>query len=641
MSETRAAEEQVLILAPAGRDAAPARETLAQAGIDSRICIGAEQLAKASQGGAGALLLTQEAVTPSAVSHLREMLTAQPAWSDLPIVLLVDPGQSAAISRYCESSLGETANVILVERPAQAPTLVSAVRSALRARRRQYEARELHHELSRSTAGLRASEERYKTLVESIDEGFCVVEVLFDASGKANDYRFLEVNPAFEVQTGLRNAMGRHMRELVPELEEHWFETFGRIALTGVPERFENEAKALNRWYEVYAFRLGGDNSRTVAVLFDDITGRRQVEEDRERLLREANRQVVQMEALLNSMQGAVTIVDATGHIVLRNPAQKALSGVPDEEATCINGYTATRLLYSDGTPVAPEDWPVARLLKGEDYVDEEYWLERRDGTRRRVLTSGSVIRNEDGQMELGIIIARDVTILHEMAERREDFLRMISHDLRQPLTVIQGHAQLLRYSLRRPDGIERAEHGLDVIGANARRMGTMIFDLVESSRLEYGADLHKEPTNLSLLLSDIVERTIPADERGRIDLELPDWTPSVMGDQARLERAVVNLISNALRYSPADTPITLRLTTQENEVVVSVIDRGVGIASEDLPNLFQRYSRAGTGGKRGEGLGLGLYISRLIVEAHGGRIWVESKMGEGSTFSFSLPVAT
>lgn len=133
-------------------------------------------------------------------------------------------------------------------------------------------------ERERTEDRLRESEERFRTLFESMDEGFCVIEVLFDDSGRATDYRFLEANPAFEKHTGLAGVVGKTMRELVPDHDEHWFETYGRIAVSGEPMRFVNQGEALGRWWDVYAFRLGGESSRKVAVLFNDITARKRAE---------------------------------------------------------------------------------------------------------------------------------------------------------------------------------------------------------------------------------------------------------------------------------------------------------------------------------------------------------------------------
>jgi PAS domain S-box-containing protein len=125
---------------------------------------------------------------------------------------------------------------------------------------------------------IRQSETRYRTLFDTLIEGFCTIEVIFDAAGKAVDFRFLEVNPAFEKQTGLRNAQGKLVRDLIPDLEEHWFETYGTIVLTGAPAHFENETRGLGRHYDVFAYRVGGPESRKVAILFNDITERKRAE---------------------------------------------------------------------------------------------------------------------------------------------------------------------------------------------------------------------------------------------------------------------------------------------------------------------------------------------------------------------------
>jgi PAS domain S-box-containing protein len=137
----------------------------------------------------------------------------------------------------------------------------------------------------RTANALRASENRYRTLFESMDEGFCIVEVLFDDAGDPIDYRFIEANPAFVHQTGLADAVGRRIRELAPAHEEHWFHLYGGVATTGVPTRFEAPAHALGRWFDVSAFRIGEPELRHVAVLFTDITERKSAEAESERLL--------------------------------------------------------------------------------------------------------------------------------------------------------------------------------------------------------------------------------------------------------------------------------------------------------------------------------------------------------------------
>jgi PAS domain S-box-containing protein len=135
-------------------------------------------------------------------------------------------------------------------------------------------------ERKQAEQALQRSEERYRMLFNTLMEGFCVVEVLFDDASVPVDYRFLEVNPAFEAQTGLKNAQGKLMREIAPDHEQHWFELYGKVAMTGESARFENEAKSLKRWFDVYAYRVDRPEERHVAIIFNDITIRRQAEQN-------------------------------------------------------------------------------------------------------------------------------------------------------------------------------------------------------------------------------------------------------------------------------------------------------------------------------------------------------------------------
>jgi PAS domain S-box-containing protein len=281
-------EEQILVLAPTGRDAELTVRFLGEAGLTSKICGSLGELCREISENAGAVFLTGEALEPETISILTFTLHNQPPWSDVPIIVLTSGGGENPANADTLAELSEVGNVTLIERPVRLMTLNSAIKSALRARRKQYEARDFLLAEIRSKEALRESEERYRNLFNSIDEGFCVIEVIFDENDKAVDYRFLEVNPTFQQQTGLENALGKRMRELAPNHEEYWFETYGKVALTGKAIRFENGARALNRWFDLYAFRIGNAESRKVAVLFKDVTERKREEEERESLLKTA-----------------------------------------------------------------------------------------------------------------------------------------------------------------------------------------------------------------------------------------------------------------------------------------------------------------------------------------------------------------
>jgi PAS domain S-box-containing protein len=182
----------------------------------------------------------------------------------------------------------------------------------------------------RAEEQLRQSEERYRVLFDTLLEGFCIIEVVFDGDAKPVDYRFLEINPAFERQTGLKNARGRLMRDLAPEHEAHWFEIYGQVALTGQPARFVNEARALNRWYDVSAYRVGDPESRRVAILFNDITEAKRAES----ALRQSESQLRTLGD--NLPEGAIYRyrLDAGGepHVDFISAGIERLTGVPAAE---------------------------------------------------------------------------------------------------------------------------------------------------------------------------------------------------------------------------------------------------------------------------------------------------------------------
>ena len=234
----------------------------------------------------------------------------------------------------------------------------------------------------------------------------------------------------------------------------------------------------------------------------------------------------------------------------------------------------------------------------------------------------------------------RKSTALHQLQEQRDLFIHMVSHDLRVPLAVVQGHAQLLQEDVAAPQPPDTLQPSIAAILRAAQRMNGMIQDLVDSARAVAGAlQLQREPVDLRDYLPDYLTRMRTALDVDRIHLDLADGLPPVSADYARLDRIVINLLTNALKYSAPDTPVLIRVRQHEEMVEIAVIDQGRGIPPDDLAHLFERYYRA-QHGPATEGLGLGLFITKRLVDAHGGRLRVESEVGKGSTFAFTLPVA-
>ncbi|WP_340265879.1 hybrid sensor histidine kinase/response regulator [Sphingobium mellinum] len=264
--------ERAIILAPIGRDAAIAASILTDAGLRSTVVDSLRDLVCELEKGAGFTLLTEEALRTANLNPLATWLDAQPEWSDFPFVLLTQKGGGIERNPAAKRFLDMLGNVTFLERPFHPTTLVSLVQSALRGRRRQYEARARLEELHRGA-------DKYRSLFESIDAGFCVIHMVFDAQERPIDYVFDEANPAFERHTGLQEVIGRTVRSMVPKHEQYWFDIYGEVAMTGERVRFEHHAKALgNIWFDVFAFRVGDPHDRKVAVLFNDISERRQME---------------------------------------------------------------------------------------------------------------------------------------------------------------------------------------------------------------------------------------------------------------------------------------------------------------------------------------------------------------------------
>ena len=282
---------------------------------------------------------------------------------------------------------------------------------------------------------------------------------------------------------------------------------------------------------------------------------------------------------------------------------------------------------------------PLHTGVQGRDKTFMEFEMRRQDGARLPVEVSYGLIRDDQGELERVVMIFRDISREKEISHMRAEIVANVSHELRTPLALIRGYASTL---LRLKDTLDEAEtrRFLNNVNLAADHLGRLIDDLLYTSRLEVN-QLRLWPQRFDLcarirrlltwfqphamdhpLLADL-----PAGE------ELPVWA-----DPDRVDQVLVNLLTNAVKYSPGDEPVTVqaRRLGDPARVVVHVIDEGSGIAANHLPRIFDRFYLTDTNKK---GVGLGLYICKGLVEAMGGQIWVVSELGQGSTFSFTLPV--
>ena len=351
-------------------------------------------------------------------------------------------------------------------------------------------------------------------------------------------------------------------------------------------------------------------------------------------------RRALQLEAVLATMNDALLIVDARGAIVRLNRAAR--------ELLCLDSAS---LVF--GQPLEQqrlEQWPVTAreiaaalipvidaLRSGTSIAEEE--VELRLGQRRVLSLAASVLRSPRGTPQGGVIVLRDVTGQRDLERLREDIFNMAWHDVKTPLAVVRGHAELLH---RRLSSGERDRKDLEADAASivghVDRLAELLTTLFDVSCLEAGLlSILRWRTDLGALAREVTE-SIRSTARHQIKV-LADQSVVGEWDERRLRQALMNLLSNALKYSPESSTVTVAVAAGARSATVRVSDEGVGLDGTELAQLFRRGYRAESA-RNVMGGGLGLYFSNGIVAAHGGRMWAESLgHGQGSTFCFTLPL--
>ena len=348
---------------------------------------------------------------------------------------------------------------------------------------------------------------------------------------------------------------------------------------------------------------------------------------------REAERGRREKAALLESAGDGIYGVDLEGRCTFINGSGAQMLGYPPDE---ILGKDMHQLVHhhdSDGAPSPVDECPIFRSFRvGESVRRDDEVLWRQDGTAFPVEYS-SCPNLEEGRVTGAVVAFRDITERRALERMQREFIAMVTHELRNPVTSIMGFAELMQ----RRGLIEQA---VDTIAAEARRLDRLIGDLLDVTRLEVGRlELRRTSVDLVELAQATAEQAQALTELHAVRVEVAGEPRPGWWDRDRLGQVLRNLLSNAVKYSPEGGEIRIRVEHLDGEARVSVVDAGVGIAPEALPRLFDRFYRTDQALASGvEGLGLGLYITRSLVEAHGGRLWAESALGAGSTFTISLP---
>jgi PAS domain S-box-containing protein len=619
----------VLILTPTGRDSTLAAEALAEAGIAGEICRDLVQLSARVGEQAAAVLLAEEALSAAELPQFLERLRAQPAWSDLPLLILTSAGQREdTASVEILKLFGPSGNVTLLERPLRSVVLVSTVQVALRARRRQYEVRNL-------------IEER-ETVLASISDAFSALD---------RNWRYTHVNDKVAELAGWpkEKMVGRVIWEIFPEAEgTEFYEQAHRVMKTRQPSHGEFFYAPWNRWLDtrMYPTKDG------IVIFRADITERKkqeQVAHEREAKLRESqDRLRLATEA---ADIGTFDFYPNTGELQFSDRSRE-LFGIP-------TGMKVTYETYLEG--VHPDDRHIVhetvrnvRQPGSSGRFDIEYrTVGLADGKERWVAERGRAVLDGEGNVMrfigtmLDITDAKNAEILLERAKNeaeeanraKDRFLAMLSHELRTPLTPVLMTIAALR---REPELSDDVRRDLEVLQRNVELEALLIDDLLDLTRIAHGKlELHNDAVDvhgaiehaLSISAGDITGKHIQVVQR----LEAREH--HCWGDPARLQQVFWNLIKNSAKFTPDGGRLEISTRNQGHQIFIDITDTGIGIDPQVMPRIFDAFEQGGgvITSKFG-GLGLGLAISKRVVDLHHGTIEARSAgPGCGATFTVTL----
>ncbi len=377
-------------------------------------------------------------------------------------------------------------------------------------------------------------------------------------------------------------------------------------------------------WHEQIVFRVAsGQNLRLYSR---DITGRKEAEAEllREKQVRDvivenAGAMLVYFDRNFNFIMANRAYIQGCGHTWEELAGKNHFDFFPNEENQAI--FEKVR---DTGEPVSFRDKPFVYADQPERGVT--YW----DWTLIPV-------KDYEGKVSGLVLSLVDTTERKKTAMLKDEFIGMVSHELKTPLTVVMG--ALLTARAKGISETEAQELLEDAIGGS-ETLASIVENLLELSRSQANRlELHTEQTDVIQIARDVIQKLQSKSAIHRLTIDLPERTPTVVVDPVRVERILFNLVENAIKYSPKGGEVRISAELKDNELTVCISDQGPGISSDDRKKLFQSFEQLAINNRHAmQGVGLGLKVCRTLVEAHGGRIWVESELGKGSSFYFTLP---
>jgi PAS domain S-box-containing protein len=391
----------------------------------------------------------------------------------------------------------------------------------------------------------------------------------------------------------------------------------------------------------IYLFRSGGiafsANDESVLASFADQAA---IAVRNAQLYQQVSTEKQQLDAIIEHSADGVMIVDPELRILVFNRALSQMTGWPSDQAIGKPCYQVLALEHPSGRELCSAEPGNSTFDDDEPWVVEGE-LCRPAGSRIAVRVTYSPLYDEEGRLSHVLANVVDITSFREAEEMKSTFISVISHELKTPVSLIKGYAS----TLAREDADwdrETVREGLQVIGEESDRLNSLINNLLDASRIQAGGfRLERSAVSIPRLAGKVVENFRLQTATHRFVLDFAQDFPLISGDEERLRQVFNNLIGNAIKYAPEGGEIRIGGWSDGNGVTVYVADQGIGIPPEEQGRLFERFYRVDSSLRRKtQGAGLGLYLCRSIIEAHGGRIWLRSEPGKGTTVFFALPLA-
>ncbi len=353
--------------------------------------------------------------------------------------------------------------------------------------------------------------------------------------------------------------------------------------------------------------------------------------------LRQENRQ---LGSILHFSGDGIITVDAALRITGFNPAMEAMTAWRQHEVLGRFYHDVLLPREPQGEPLGFDRDPVVRAIEtGKAVINRELVLLARDGQHVSVSVTAAAVRSPHGQPVSCVLNVRDITRSRESEELRNTFVSVVSHELQTPIAIIKGYASTLAREDAHWDA-DTLRARLKAIEEESDRLNHLLGNLLYASRIHAGGlKMERSELDLAEVTRSVARRFAARGPDLDISVRFPANFPLVVADRERIEEVLLNLLDNGVKYSARGRRIRVRGRVSEEDVIISVADTGQGIPLREQERIFERFQRLdNSAARRTQGAGLGLYICRAIVEAHGGKIWVQSELGRGSTFSFSLP---